>query len=677
MNLKIASILLLIFCFSYTKAVEASNSDTIRFVGGYNPPFEYINEKGEPEGFHIDLIKSLCQSLDINYTISLMEWHKALESIVNEESDVLMGINYSKERAESFDFGLTHNLVYLGIITRTDKCFKDYEELSNLKIIITKSGFSENILKEKRKEEKVKNVTIYEFSKVEEGLKLFDRGVGDVMLCNNIIARYLIKKNNFKLKINEVAEYPIGKYSIAVKKGNKELIFKLNNGIAKLKYTGELEDIYNKWFSDIVFNNRIPKWIYSLIFLVIIVLIITIIFIFLLNKQVRAKTKQIKKQSNYIKDMNVRLTNLNHELNVILKNSDTGYIYLTSDLEIKWENLSKNKIFRNRMFCITQNQKCYKNILTIKSCRECALMKSFKSKKIEISQKAELDGSYTKITVIPILKNEIIDSFIMKVDDVTTSQLILNDLTNAKNKAIESDKLKSSFLANMSHEIRTPLNAIVGFSELIGELNDEEERKQYLNLIKINNELLLNLINDILDLSKIESGMINLNYEVFDISELFNQEFIKFNNINKNDEIKIISENRLHNFYVKLDKNRFIQVCTNFISNSLKHTKVGEIVIGMDYQNKGIKISVKDTGMGIDKEYHHLVFNRFEKMGSFVQGTGLGLSICKAIVEAMGGKIGFTSEKKKGSEFWAWFPCKKVRRREETDSDLKYLDPKS
>ena len=101
----------------------------------------------------------------------------------------------------------------------------------------------------------VKNVTIYEVSNVEEGLKLFDRGVGDVMLCNNIIARYLIKKNNYKLKINEVAEYPIGKYSIAVKKGNKELIFKLNNGIAKLKYTGELEDIYNKWFSDIVFNN--------------------------------------------------------------------------------------------------------------------------------------------------------------------------------------------------------------------------------------------------------------------------------------------------------------------------------------------------------------------------------------------------------------------------------------
>lgn len=253
--------------------------------------------------------------------------------------------------------------------------------------------------------------------------------------------------------------------------------------------------------------------------------------------------------------------------------------------------------------------------------------------------------------------------------NVTKFHAVNKELQLAKEKAEQSDKLKSAFLANMSHEIRTPLNAIVGFSELLQSSDDKKEQAEFIHIINQNNELLLRLIGDILDLSKIESGLIELKPEKFDLSSVFNEVFATSKVRCTNPDIEFKCVNPYSKCIVYLDKNRLLQIGINFVTNAIKYTIKGHITIGYEYKNQGIRIYVEDTGIGIAKEKQHLLFHRFEKLDDFAQGTGLGLAICKAIVTAKKGEIGFHSEEGKGSTFWAWVPCKV-----ETSDELEELD---
>lgn len=240
--------------------------------------------------------------------------------------------------------------------------------------------------------------------------------------------------------------------------------------------------------------------------------------------------------------------------------------------------------------------------------------------------------------------------------NITNIHRINEELQRAKEKAEESDSLKSVFLANMSHEIRTPLNAIVGFSELLSDTDDAEEKAEYIKIINTNNELLLRLISDILDLSKIESGLIDFKHESFDLAAVLRDLFSTFRQKSTNNSVELIEDFPYDICIVNLDKNRLTQVVTNFILNAMKYTPSGHIKIGYISKDGGVRIYVEDTGIGIAKDKHDKVFCRFEKLDAFAQGTGLGLSICKAIAEVEKGKIGFDSVQGEGSTFWVWFP---------------------
>ena len=226
-----------------------------------------------------------------------------------------------------------------------------------------------------------------------------------------------------------------------------------------------------------------------------------------------------------------------------------------------------------------------------------------------------------------------------------------------KEKAELSDRLKSAVLANMSHEIRTPLNAIVGFSELMTSCNDPEEKNMYINIIKSNNELLLRLINDILDLSKIEAGILERKIERFNLATVSDELYACVLPKITNPGVKLCQDKAEANCWVTLDRNRLIQVWMNFLTNAIKYTKSGHIKMGYSVEGNGVRIYVEDTGIGIPQESHDKVFARFEKINEFVQGTGLGLAISKAIVETAGGSISFSSTPGTGSTFWAWVPC--------------------
>ena len=241
--------------------------------------------------------------------------------------------------------------------------------------------------------------------------------------------------------------------------------------------------------------------------------------------------------------------------------------------------------------------------------------------------------------------------------DITTLKETEQKLIIARDKAEELDRLKSAFLANMSHEIRTPLNAIVGFSDLLMNSEEQGDKEEYMQIINTNNELLLKLINDILDLSKLESGSVELKYEEFDLAEYFDSMASSMKQRVTNPKVQLVAVNPYSVCRVRLDKNRVAQVVTNYVTNAIKYTPQGTIEMGYEVVDAGIRLYVRDTGIGIPEEKKRKVFHRFEKLDEFAQGTGLGLSICKAITESMGGSVGFESEYSRGSLFWAVLPC--------------------
>jgi len=241
--------------------------------------------------------------------------------------------------------------------------------------------------------------------------------------------------------------------------------------------------------------------------------------------------------------------------------------------------------------------------------------------------------------------------------DVTLQHQMMDQLKEALDKAQQADNIKSQFIANMSHEIRTPLNSIVGFSQLIADAQSQEEREEYSRIISLNKDLLLALIEDVLNLSELDSGKMVFNDTLFNFSEMFSElSTVMKEKVNKPD-IKFISENPLRELLVKADQERLTQIVTNLITNAVKFTQQGYIKMGYACKDNGLEIYVEDTGMGIEEKNLSQIFIRFKKLNAFMQGTGLGLPICKSITEQMGGGIWVESEYGKGSTFHVWLPC--------------------
>ncbi len=243
--------------------------------------------------------------------------------------------------------------------------------------------------------------------------------------------------------------------------------------------------------------------------------------------------------------------------------------------------------------------------------------------------------------------------------DITDLKQIEEMLVNERDRAEASDRLKSAFLANMSHEIRTPLNAIVGFSSLLASAENVVEKELYNSLISHNNELLLNLINDIIDLSKIEAGYLELHQNWFNLTELLDECVAEYARLLPSG-VELLTSYPEHDALVELDKLRIKQILNNFLSNALKNTIRGYVEVSYEIDKHCVRIGVKDTGRGIPQNMLEKIFERFEKVDSFAQGVGLGLSICKSIVDKMNGRIQVYSQLGLGTTFIAELPCHSI-----------------
>ena len=267
-----------------------------------------------------------------------------------------------------------------------------------------------------------------------------------------------------------------------------------------------------------------------------------------------------------------------------------------------------------------------------------------------VACEAVISGSY-------FLLNEE-ENMVLTVHDITHLKQVERELKVAKEKAENADIAKSAFLANMSHEIRTPLNAITGFAEVMGSANTEEEKTQYQEIIKMNADLLMQLVNDILDMSKIEAGTLEFVYSTVDINLLLSdlQRLFQMRINDAGGKVQIIAEPSLSSCLIQTDRNRVAQVISNFVGNAIKFTREGNIRIGYEAKDTELYFYVKDTGTGIPAEKLSNVFGRFVKLNKDQKGAGLGLSISQPIVGKLSGQIGADSIEGEGSTFWFTLP---------------------
>ncbi len=306
--------------------------------------------------------------------------------------------------------------------------------------------------------------------------------------------------------------------------------------------------------------------------------------------------------------------------------------------------------------------------LYVGNIREC--LRTGQMKEIEYYLLINDIRYYFQARIVPFEDNKVF----ALIHDIGDRVRRMEELLAARRKAEEADRVKSAFLANMSHEIRTPLNAIVGFTEVAVSEEDPALRTEYMEVVRNNNNLLLQLINDILDLSRIESGRSEMNFGDTDIVALLH-EVEQTHRFKMTPEVELRLDMPEKELWVFTDRNRVMQVMFNLLSNAIKNTQRGNITIRLREEDNDLKISVTDTGRGIPAHKLATIFDRFEKISDHVQGTGLGLAICQSLVERLGGEIGVVSEEGVGTDFWFTIPYRHVIHNEAVAGDAPEADP--
>lgn len=658
LRLSICASLVLLLIPILTYSTPAINKQ-LRIRGGIDsPPYEFINEDGQPDGFNVELIKALMSTLDLDYDLQLDELTAIRQQLDSGEIDLIIGLLYSEKRTQTIAFSLPHNYIYQTVVTRKDSPFRSIKDLRGKSVFVQEHGRAEEAMHEFGLNDELVPV-----KNIGDGLQLLAEGKHDAIVCNNVIAYKVIKELGLTgLKVHSPREIPPMMYCIAAKNSNKDLILKINNGLQQLKANGQYDKIYNKWLS-VYEEHPLSKYILIFLYGALAIAAISIIFIITLRNRVLKATQKIRKQHANIEAMHLENELLMRTLpvGIIVFDNNENVIFINDYVADMLQMPHKSRksailadfINSNNIYSHFGQANC--SIESTRFNAEYGVRNANGEQRTHYYycrlQKSTARNDQPKYVLIIV---DITDSYI-KEQKLQQSNI---ELKKAKDRAERSDMLKSAFVANMSHEIRTPLNAIVGFSSMMFETDEKNDQLKFLKIINANSDLLLKLIGDILDLSKIEAGYVDLKYETFNANELVQELYSSLKERVMDPDIEFNLNIPSTDCYICTDKNRFAQVLTNFATNAIKFTKHGYIEVGFSQQNGGIKLYVTDTGIGIATDEKQRVFDRFYKQDMFSQGTGLGMAISKAITDACNGQIGFESEVGKGSTFWAWFPSK-------------------
>lgn len=751
------------------------------------PPYEFVNEKGEPDGFNVDLVRVVMEELGLPYDLQLGDWSEVLQQFENKGVDLITGVARSETPDDRFFLSKAHSYVDYIFVCRKNAPIRNARELSKKSIIVQRYSLPHRKLRDMQYE-----ANLIVVNNMMEGLKMLSEGEGDVAICPDNMAQYIIYKDGLTSLGIVDSGWPLREYCFA--SADSQLLEQINKAMLGLKKNGVYDQIHRKWLGEKPIFS-IPLWLYSLVGALLLTALLLFIFVRFYkqrakkgekllkeeNEKLNALLLENKKHEKAMREQETRLDlamdagnisawiyepeaqviktlrgnalagkgiSMEENLQILhpddhamqkalfetllsgekdtaetifrYKHEDGTYHYYESRMiETKEEGeivavLGTQKditkeVYNNKVLndtveklrfaiqtagmamwefdCKTLVFTSYNDPIAdyqdgapisistydsyfqkdgtewdrLKEATRIMAEGEDKSYRFIVKMKTKYDSDwqYCVVRGVPMEKDNTgrVIKYLGVRLNITEQINYQKLLEQEREDARQADKLKSAFLANMSHEIRTPLNAIVGFSELLQTTEDPDTRKEFISIINNNNDLLLRLIGDILDLSKIESGLLELKPEVFDMTDTFKETFTALKRRCTNPEVEFVGCNPYKSCKLRLDRNRLVQVGTNFITNAIKHTSRGHILMGYEYVDGGIRIYVEDTGCGIPKEKQGQLFQRFAKLDDFTQGTGLGLAICKAIVDVQGGKVGVESDEGKGSTFWAWFPC--------------------
>ncbi|MGL4852334.1 MAG: ATP-binding protein [Phocaeicola sp.] len=618
---------------------QAPNKDTLLIKGDCDfPPYEFINEKGEPDGFAIELIHAIMKEAGIPYKIELDVYHKTLQDFREGTVDLLTTIEAINCRKGEFKFGPIHNHAIPNAVTHKNApVVKSQKDLMGRKVIVLQEDACHHYLKELYGDQLIL------VDRLIDGFRLLNDYPDAVVLCGGEVARAIIFRYGFSdLQLSPI-DLPLIDLCFAGK--DEKLMARLSHAFATLKNNGTYEQIRHTWLEPLN-ESTVSKKIHLIIVALVLISALLYFAVILLKRKVKSEAKKVY---SYL-----------HRIEEILQFSEI--IIWEYDLKTKLISFFTNANEPNSVITVDEYIALINPASHESTRKQFALMDVGMAPAFRIKQSSPEDKTPKHVIIngAPSYDSQKkVVKYTGMIRDITDLIEVQISLNKEKEKAQQSDKLKSAFLANMSHEIRTPLNAIIGFSDLLQYTESVEERQQFMEIINTNNELLLRLIDDILDLSKIESGVVEMNFETFNLNGLIENLACSLQpRIDAKKGLQLLLDIPTEINYVHLDYNRVMQLFTNFAVNAIKNTQQGTITMGYSCQEKGIRIFVEDTGIGIPQEEQYRIFQRFEKINDFVQGTGLGLSISKAIVEAFKGKIGFHSQKGEGSTFWAFIPCK-------------------
>ncbi|MEA3316578.1 MAG: transporter substrate-binding domain-containing protein [Bacteroidota bacterium] len=680
----ITILLLIIFVFNSNQLYAfESKTDTVYFRGNMNyPPYQQLTKKNKAIGFSVDLLHAIEETMDINVIIDLGHWENIKKQLINNKIDGVVAMTYSKERKKNVNFSVPYSYVSYSIFTRNNnQTIKSIKDINNKEVIVIKDDIMHDYL--------INNdITkhIFPADNYIEAIQSLSKGQYDCVLIDNVLGQYTINKYNLEnLKSIKTNIKPM-KLCFGINKNNPELLGIINDGLQILKTTGKYQEIYDKWFSIYEKNKLRNKIIKSLLYIftpILLILILILIWSRSLQRQVARKTSELQKELHEKETIRKELA--------FEKSLTTSMINSIKDL-IFYKDKNNTYLGCNKAFAKFHG-KSIEDIIGMttdelypysKSNNYINFDNTVLQRKIsagfESHEKDTKGNSYIfDIQITPFVgtDNDII-GIVGICRDITNRHKTELALKDAKEKAEASDKLKSAFLTNMSHEIRTPMNAIIGFSEiLVNDDIDADDKEELVSQINNNCNILLHLIDDIIDLAKIESNELAITKKTTNVSDLLFELYEEFSETKKHQLLKIqfsISETEINKeLHINTDPYRLRQIITNLLNNAFKYTEEGEIKFGYKIVKNNIVFFIKDTGIGIAEDKYSVIFDRFMKIEDnklkLFRGTGLGLAISKNLTNLLGGKIWLESELKVGSTFYFSIPLEIKNLVEETKTN--------
>ncbi|SEA32564.1 PAS domain S-box-containing protein [Flavobacterium gillisiae] len=660
--------LLILICSGVSGTIfSQNNSGKVIKVGVYdNPPKIFLNKNGQPDGFFIDIIKEIGERENLKFEYEFNTWDNLYKKLQTGEIDMLPDVVFSAERDSIFTLSKLPVLSsWAELFSRKELNLHSILDLKNLKVGVLKGSIEERYMTDFVSKEFDITYKLYTYDSYKQCVNDLKSSKIDVIIAD----RFFTFSNLFDktIKPTGILIRPLGLHFAFTKNKNAAMVELFDRNISELK-----NDASSKYYKSLFHwlekdaKLLVPSYIKWFVLVVFIVLILSLVFVLLLRQRVKVRTEELFKAKE-------KAGENENQLKLIADNLVNGMIYqivtlddnrrkfnYVSDGVVKLYGCTAAEVIEDASLIYRRIHPDDIEIMRVAELKAIHNMSNYVVEVRVINPDGSIRWAYS------IAKPRIIGGLVcwdgIEFDISERKQLEI-DLNIAKEKAEESDRLKSAFLANMSHEIRTPMNGILGFAELLKEPNLKgKKQRKYIKIIEKSGLRMLNIINDIINISKIESGQMEVHLQKSNINEQLEYIYTFFIPEAEKKGVQLSYKHTLpsNEAFITTDREKVFAILTNLVKNAINHTEKGSVEFGYTIKDDFLEFYVKDTGIGVPKDRQEAIFERFiqadiaNKMA--LQGAGLGLSISKAYVEILGGSIRLKSEEGEGTVFYFTLP---------------------